>query len=158
MDSHYNTLPINSKKYNRELWATQLLINIWTTILRLWQQRNNIIYEASDKAYKEANNAKLIKRIRQCYALQIQLTASECRTWFHKELDDKLQEDTQHLSVWLHMVERLFRISKQEQKKRPKSSLIIEQFLGIRAPDSQQDPVLQPAQNHHALPHDMNPD
>jgi hypothetical protein len=34
MDIHYKTLPINSKKYNGEQWATQLLINIWTTILR----------------------------------------------------------------------------------------------------------------------------
>jgi hypothetical protein len=64
IDNHYKTLPINSKKYNGERWVIQLLINIWTTILRLWQQRNNIIYEASDKANKEANNAKLIKRIR----------------------------------------------------------------------------------------------
>jgi hypothetical protein len=56
------------------------------------------------------------------------------------------------------MVERLLRISKREQKKWPKSSLIMEQFLGIREPEPQQDPALQPVQNHRALPHDMNPD
>jgi hypothetical protein len=158
MDSHYKTLPINSKKYNGERWATKLIINIWTTILQLWQQRNKIIYEVSDQANQEANNAKLIQRIRRCYSLQTQLTASERRTWFDKELDDKLQEDAQHLRVWLDMVERLIRISKREQKKRPKSSLIMEQFLGIRAPEPQQNPALQPVQNHRALPHDMNPD
>jgi hypothetical protein len=62
MDNRYKTLPINSKKYNGKRWATQLLINIWSTLLRLWQQRNNIIYEASDNANKEANTAKLLKR------------------------------------------------------------------------------------------------
>jgi hypothetical protein len=56
------------------------------------------------------------------------------------------------------MVERLLRISKREQRKRPKSSLFMEKFLGIRAPEPQQDPALQPAQNHRALPQDMNPD
>jgi hypothetical protein len=56
------------------------------------------------------------------------------------------------------MVERLLRISKREQSKRPKSSRIMEMFLGIRAPEQQQNPAPQPAQNHRALPQDMNPD
>jgi hypothetical protein len=158
MDNHYKMLPINHKKYNGERWATQLLINIWSTLLRLWKQRNNIIYEASDNANKEANIEKLEKRIRRCYSLQIQLTSSERRKWFDTELDDKLQEETQHLKAWLQMVERLLRISKREQRKRPNSSRIMETFLGIRAPDPQHNPVLHPAENHRALPQDMNPD
>jgi hypothetical protein len=158
MDNHYKTLPINHKKYNGKRWATQLLINIWSMLLRLWKQRNNIIYEASDNANKEANTEKLEKRIRRCYSLQIQLTSSERRKWFDTELDDKLQEETQHLKIWLQMVERLLRISKREQRRRPNSSRIMETFLGIRAPEPQHNPALHPAENHRALPQDMNPD
>jgi hypothetical protein len=151
------TLPINHKKYNGERWATQLLINIWSTLLRLWKQRNNIIYEASDNENKKANTEKLEKRIRRCYSLQTQLTSSERRKWFDTELDDKLQEETQHLKVWLQMVERLLRIYKREQRKRPNSSRIMEMFLGIWATEPQHNPALHPAENHRALPQDMNP-
>jgi hypothetical protein len=152
------TLPINHKKYNGERWATQLLINIWSTLLRLWKQRNNIIYEASDNENKKVNTEKLEKRIRRCYSLQTQLTSSERRKWFDTELDDKLQEETQHLKVWLQMVERLLRIYKREQRKRPNSSRIMEMFLGIWATEPQHNPALHPAENHRALPQDMNPD
>jgi hypothetical protein len=43
MESHYQNLNINTKQYSGERWAKKFIINIWTSILKLWKQRNDII-------------------------------------------------------------------------------------------------------------------
>jgi hypothetical protein len=60
-----------------------------------------------------------------------QLSANDRRLWFEKDLDDKLQEEPNHLCNWLMMTERLLRIAKRENKKRPRSSMIMHRFLGL---------------------------
>jgi hypothetical protein len=45
MDEHYKTLNVNTKTYTGERWARKLIINIWTTILKLWKQWNDLIFK-----------------------------------------------------------------------------------------------------------------
>jgi ribonuclease HI len=38
MESHYQSLNINTKQYSGERWTKTFIINIWTSILKLWKQ------------------------------------------------------------------------------------------------------------------------
>jgi hypothetical protein len=159
MDEHYTAIPINHKKYNGERWAVQLIINIWSSILKLWKKRNDIIYDTQNQACQSANHQKLTMRVQRCYSLQHQLKATERRTWFEATLEEKLQEELGHLQTWLQMVERLLRISKREIRKRPRSSVIMERFLGIAPNTTSTNPLqLEPSLNPRAYPQDLHPD
>jgi hypothetical protein len=97
---------------------------VWATLLQLWQQRNALIYETETHQTRIALRDKLETRIRRCYHFQDHLTSNDRRQWFDQEIQDKLQQDPQHLATWLLMTERLIRIAKRENKKNnPKKAL-----------------------------------
>jgi hypothetical protein len=117
MEDHYHTLNINTKQYSGERWAKKFIINIWTTILKLWKTRNDIIYDSENKQHLESLRDKLKSRVLRCYALQDQLLANDHCLWFDTALQDKLEEDPKQIQTWLSLVERIIRISKREQNK-----------------------------------------
>jgi hypothetical protein len=125
IDAHYQTLNLNSKSYTGKRWARKLITNVWTTLLQLWQQRTALIYETETHQTRIALRDKLETRIRRCYHFQDHLASNDRgRQWFDKEIQDKLQQDPQHLATWLLMTERLIRIAKRENKKNnPKKAL-----------------------------------
>jgi hypothetical protein len=71
------------------------------------------------------------------------LSATERRLWFNRTIQEKLDEDLKNIQTWLSIVERIIRITKREQRKRPKASIIMERFLGLR-------------QDHHTPSHNHN--
>jgi hypothetical protein len=74
MDEHYQTFNVNTKTYTGERWARKLIINIWTTILKLWKQRNDLIYEKENQQGRIAQRDKLEARIRRCYQFKDHLS------------------------------------------------------------------------------------
>jgi hypothetical protein len=158
MDEHYSILNLNTKKYSGEQWARKLIINLWKIILELWKTRNKIIFDAENQQTRIAQRDKLESRIKRCYDMKEQLSANDCRLWFEKDLDDKLQEEPNHLCNWLMMTERLLRIAKREKKKRPRSSMIMHRFLGLPQENNQATARNTLRINPKAYPQDMNPD
>jgi hypothetical protein len=157
MDTHYEMLNINLKTYSGERWARKLIINIWTTLLQLWNHRNELLYEAENQKSLTNQCNKLETRIRRCYLFQHQLSATDRRQWFDQDLQDKLQQDLHHLKTWLTMTERLIQIAKREQEKRPKSSILMHRYLGINDTHHQTNTTHTPP-NPRAYPQDLNPD
>jgi hypothetical protein len=131
MDAHYERLNINLKTYSGDRWARKLIINIWTTLLQLWKHRNELLYEAENQQAQIHQRDKLETRIRRCYQFQHKLSATDRRQWFDQDLQEKLQQDLNHLKTWLPMTERLIRIAKREHEKRPKASFLMHRYLGI---------------------------
>jgi hypothetical protein len=158
MEAHYRTLNINSKQYTGERWARKLIINIWTTVLHLWKQRNTLIYETDTLLSKTAQRDKLEARIQRCYHFKDRLKSNDRRQWFDRDIHEKLQEDPSQLKTWLLMMERLIRIEKREQKKRPKESMLMHRFLGLNTTHQQED--IQQAHIRHprAYQQELNPD
>jgi hypothetical protein len=62
------------------------------------------------------------------------------------------------LSTWLTMTERLVRIAKRENKKRPRSSMIMHRFLGLPQENNQENTRNTIRNNPRAYPQEMNPD
>jgi hypothetical protein len=158
MDEHYKNLNINVKTYTGERWARKLIINIWTTILKLWKQRNELIYDKENQQTRLAQRDKLESRIRRCYQFKDNLSANDRRQWFDQRLQDKLQQDPNHLNPWLLMTERLIRIAKREKKKRPKESLIMHRYFGINDTQHQDTTHNAPILKPQAYPQELNPD
>jgi hypothetical protein len=88
MDEHYKTLNINTKTYTGERWARKLIINIWTTILKLWKQRNELIYDNENQQTRLAQRDKLEARLRRCYQFKDHLSVNDQRQWFDQELQE----------------------------------------------------------------------
>jgi hypothetical protein len=158
MEDHYHTLNINTKQYSGERWAKKFIINIWTTILKLWKTRNDIIYDSENKQHLESLRDKLKSRVLRCYVLQDQLLANDRRLWFDTTLQDKLEEDPKQIQTWLSLVERIIRISKREQNKRPKYSRIMDRFLGLRQQPPTLHTMVDSINNPRAYQQDLHPD
>jgi hypothetical protein len=158
MHKHYESLPINRMKYTGERWARLLLHNLWKIMLQLWQTRNEIIYKTDREKAREHEIAKLQTRVERCYDLQHMLKATERQQWFGTTIDDKLREEPAHLSRWLGLVERLLRITKLEYRTRPKSSIIMERFLGKSAATNTRNRDGQVWDHPRHFPQEMNPD
>jgi hypothetical protein len=96
--------------------------------------------------------------VERCYDLQHMLKATERQQWFGTTIDDKLREEPAHLSRWLGLVERLLRITKLEYRTRPKSSIIMERFLGKSAATNTRNRDGQVWDHPRHFPQEMNPD
>jgi hypothetical protein len=97
-------------------------------------------------------------RIRRCYQFKDHLSIHDWRQWFDQELQEKLQQDPKHITTWLLMTERLIRIAKWEQKKRPKASILMHHYLGINAIPHQDNTQNAPILNPQAYIQELNPD
>jgi hypothetical protein len=146
-------------QYSGERWAKKLIINLWTSILKLWKQHNDIINDTENNQYRTSLRDKLASRATRCYTMKDSTSATDRRLWFDKELHEKLNEDPNTLQVWLSLIERLIRINKREQRKKPKASIIMERFLGLRSNNTMTEQFHDGnTQNPRAYSQELNPD
>jgi hypothetical protein len=156
MDNHYTMLGLNKMSHNGERWAKQLITVIWKTILELWSKRNEIVHEGDRQKKDMMAKEKLYTRIHRCYELKTILTAKERQLWFTNSLKDQLQQDAKYLEAWTRTVERIIRITRQEQKKRQPGSQIMERFLNIT--QNNRTRSQRQRENPRRLAQEMNPD
>jgi hypothetical protein len=65
MEGHYQQLVIDSKRYTGERWAKMLIHNIWDTILKLWQKRNEVIHGANSHTEQTMEQRRLQHRVQR---------------------------------------------------------------------------------------------
>jgi hypothetical protein len=133
MEEHYRNIPVNPKQYTGDRWVRKLIINIWSTMLKLWNKRNEIIFDTETNMSRETILEQLTLRLHRCYTLKDRLKASERSLWLGTTMEEKSNEDIKHIQAWLQNVERLIRITKRERRQCPKNSSIMEHFLGIKS-------------------------
>jgi hypothetical protein len=131
MEDHYRSLNLNTKQYTGERWACRFIINIWNLVLRLWKQRNKLIFDKDNQLQIDAMHDKLEERVNCCYALKDELASNDRHIWFATDIEEKMQEEPRLIQTWLTLVERLLCIAKREQRKRPWESYIMDKFLGL---------------------------
>jgi hypothetical protein len=158
VNRHYESQQISAYIYNGTRWAKKIITAIWTTILELWEKRNNLVYNKNSIAAEEQNKAKLELRIRRCYEQKSLLRAHERNCWFTKTLEEKIQEDFKQAHNWLLGVEHLIKISKREQLKRPRESIIMERFIKAKTLGNELDYTQRAMENPRAFAQELNPD
>jgi hypothetical protein len=132
VDDHYKTEGVHGRKHTGERWARQLIKLLWDTMLTLWKERNTIINQQELEAAKIDRKEQVENRVNRCYEFSHWLRHKERTQWFSKTAQELLQQETRHIEAWLTTVERIIRITKREQKQRPRNSIIMEKFLNLK--------------------------
>jgi hypothetical protein len=69
--------------------------------------------------------------VRRCFSFWDKLRHGERQQWFTNTLEEVLKKDACFIESWTKAVERIISITKQEQKKRPRESIIMERFINL---------------------------
>jgi hypothetical protein len=161
-EQHYRDLKANEFTHNGERWARQLIRTIWDTILEIWHQRNSINNQADAKQKESQRKEKLENRVRRCFSFREKLRHGERQQWFANTLEEVLKKDARFIESWTKAVERIISITKREQKKRPRESIIMERFINLGTAAQTSITGNTPAQRTTNKPskfiQEMNPD
>jgi hypothetical protein len=136
VDDHYKMEGIHGRQYSGERWARQLIKLIWDTMLSLWKERNAIINQRDSQEMTTALREQREGRVQRCFDFSHQLKHNERTRWFSKTIQEVLGQEAKNIDAWLTAVERLIRITKREQRQRPKNSIIMERFLNMNRQQS----------------------
>jgi hypothetical protein len=159
INMHFESLELSGCLYNGNRWAKKLITATWTTMLELWKTRNSIIYNTDKQVVEERMREKPEARIRRCYTYSNIVSAQDRQLWFSTSLEDQLQEEPNRANNWLQGIERIIKITRREQQQRPKESVIMERFLGIKQhPNTQPTHNSQEMGNPRAYVQELNPD
>jgi enamine deaminase RidA (YjgF/YER057c/UK114 family) len=134
MESHYRGLPIDSKRYTGERWGKMLIKNIWNTVLRLWENRNEIVHGKQMQETQRTEKQRLLHRVHQYFASKDQLEQQDRERIFYKDEEAIQQEDTRYIKAWLKLAQRTFSIAKREQTKPRNEQKLMEQYFAWKPP------------------------
>jgi hypothetical protein len=156
VDDHYKLEGVHGPKYSGNSWARKLIKLLWDTMLALWRERNNILHQRELEVLMATKHEQLEHRVTRCYDYCPFLQHKERLQWFSKPKQQLLGEETRHIESWLATVERLIRITKREQKQRPRNSIIMERFLNLPATTNTKRSTAKP--NPRRYKQDIRPD
>jgi hypothetical protein len=129
MEGHYRQLAVDSKRYTGERWAKMLIHNIWDTILKLWQKRNEIIHGANSHMEHNVEQRRLQQKVQRYYEMTELLDVQDREKIFYKTLEEMKQEDTRYIKAWLKIAQRAFRAAKKERKTPRNEQKLMETYF-----------------------------
>jgi hypothetical protein len=132
MEGHYRQLQIDTKRYTGEKWGKMLLKNIWNMVLKLWENRNEIVHGVSDDHRTEQE--RLHHRVHKYYDMKGMLDVTDREKIFYKDLEIMLQEDTRYIKAWLKLAQRALAVAKKEQAKPRNERRMMEQYFAWKPP------------------------
>jgi hypothetical protein len=156
MEHHYRKLQLDSKRYTGERWGKKLLQNIWDGVLKLWQQRNEMIHDTTNKpaGISTTTRQRLASRMAKYYEYSKILGIEDREIIFNEDLQTLLEKDDRYLKAWLKMAQRVIRRVKLERQKTSNSRKIMENFVSWK-------PATQPRKRRYTptrSPADLHPD
>jgi hypothetical protein len=132
MESHYRSMPIDNKRYTGERWSKMLIRNLWNMVLKLWENRNEIIHGKQRQDGQRTEHQRLQHRIRKYYEMKDLLEQQDKEKIFYKELDELIQEDSRYLKAWLKLAQRIFSAAKREQVRPRNERKLMETYFAWR--------------------------
>jgi hypothetical protein len=132
MDQHYRSLNVDSRRYNGQRWCKLLIINVWNTVLQLWNKRNELIHRTSESIQTSQSQKRLEHRIQICYEWKDKLTRDDREKLFYMEEDELAKEDQRFIKAWLRMTERTIKTAKKEAQQHSNSRKLMESFIQWR--------------------------
>jgi hypothetical protein len=162
MDTHYRGITADKLSYNGEQWARKMIRATYDTILELWKTRNEIMNQKDSQEAEKIRKEKMKTRVRRCYSFKEKLRHGERLRWFADSVEELLQKDARYIETWSKAgVEQIISITKREQKKRPRESFIMENFLHMNAKHDTTKSKHMPTitgENSRKYIQEMNPD
>jgi hypothetical protein len=109
-------------------WATQLTINIWKTVLKLWKTRCELTHGRDTDARQQHAQHVLAKRVNECYNFLPNIVERD-RHMFGSSASETLNKNPNRIETWLYMLETLIRQVKKEMQQRPKNQRPISDYF-----------------------------
>jgi hypothetical protein len=152
MDTNYQNANANRLQYTGKRWTRALLRNIWNTVLKLWKNRNDIVYNLDKNIQEMAIKENLNNRIERCFAQYNDLDLHDRNIVFAKSQEEVMAEDRRYITAWLRIAERTIKTAQQERiTKKNKSRHIMESFINWHPKQKEKKPKGRPATWAHNL-------
>jgi hypothetical protein len=129
MESHYQSMPIDRKRYTGERWSKMLIRNIWNMVLQLWETRNATIHGKQTQTEQHTEQQRLQHRVRKYYEMADLLEPTDQVKVFFKDLEGMLLEDTRCIKAWLKLAQRMFSTAEREQAKPRNERKLMENYF-----------------------------
>jgi hypothetical protein len=110
-------------------WPQRLLRMIWDTFIKLWHQRNEIIFGTTLKSRLEQQQKAMKARVDDCYRRKDQLTITGRNKVFTREQDEIMRENPQHIKAWIKFAERVLRLNKKENQGQTKQRNLMDKYF-----------------------------
>eukprot|EP00957_Ditylum_brightwellii_P149696 11399756-Ditylum_brightwellii.AAC.1 len=93
-----DALPVStkSKDFNKELWSSRAITEIWSTFRQIWNARNAHLHTEMADTYSTILN----KQVRKAFALQHSISKTDQRL-SHMPLQDQLKCHHDTKAMWL---------------------------------------------------------
>jgi hypothetical protein len=138
-----------------EKWTRRFIQILWDTILQLWNNRNNILYDGSQGTAQERKRERLLQRVERCFADSKKLPIDDRTKLFDsKDKDDLMKEDPRNITAWLKMTERIIKVNKKEQARHQRERTLIENYFKWHPPTQQR----RKHQRKNLKKNDLKPD
>jgi hypothetical protein len=134
MEEHYRALELDRYKYMGVRWTKMFHRSIWNTILKLWKNRNDIIYNKNKAETESSIQETLQQCVIKCYDTYNNLPVTDRNLIFDRNIEDILREDKRHIAAWLRIAERIIKTVKRESKAPNKASTLMEQYFSWHQP------------------------
>jgi hypothetical protein len=129
MEGHYSNMSLDTKSYIGARWGKMLIRNIWNTVLKLWQQRNEFIHGRTITAEQDTMRQRLAARIQKYYEFQDQLDKSDRDKIFYTDMESMIAEDIRNIKTWLKLAHRIIKTVKHERQKSKNSRKLMETYF-----------------------------
>jgi hypothetical protein len=143
-----NETTANGKAAKQSL-NQKILKLIWDTFLKLWKQRNELIFGEKSAPNQEAKREAWIAKVERCYELESTLAWKDRSKIFTKRKEEVLAEDHQKVAAWVKIAERILKINKKEAHMPNAQREMIEQYFKWHPPDKRQGRHNQEKEQHH---------
>jgi hypothetical protein len=153
---HPSTTNNNKELSAGDGWTRRIIRIIWNTFLRLWTNRNGIIYNDQLQTQQDRQRECLATQVELCYSQRHDISISDQNKIFCKEQDQLMQQDARYIKAWLKLSKRIIRTNKTENKKRTREKDMMEQYFKWHPPPQKSRRRDKKVRTHHK--HDLHPD
>jgi hypothetical protein len=112
-----------------EKWTRRIIQILWDTVLKLWNNRNNIIHNGQIMSKAERQRERLLARVDKCYEHKDRLQYNDRNKLFTRDKEVLMTEDPRHIKAWLRLSERIIRVSKREENTQRFAKTMMEQYF-----------------------------
>jgi len=112
-------------------WLTKIAVWGHSTVLKLWDHRNEVAFAATNDAHTALHHQRLQEKVRDLYSQSQTLPRSDQDAYFLQDRDEFQLNPPGILTVWINQVERIFIKHRKEVNQRLKRGLITHYFRMI---------------------------
>lgn len=112
-----------------EKLTIRIIQNVWDTFLKLWRNRNTLIYDSQAQSKENIQKERLHIKVARYYQYADKLTVMDQQKLFLKDKETLMLEEPRYINAWLKLAGRIIRASKKESSKMYREQILMDRFF-----------------------------